>query len=498
MTIRPTETTSKTRSIEDILSGVSRRIRIRKVSNWASIGLAIGCFVAVVIAGIHAAGAPVPWWVLPLTALSFAIIGAIAGALIPVSTSAAAARLVDRHYQLKDRSITGLQFQNESDVVRRLQAEDARRHLDRVVPADCVPIAANRPALFSSISFSVIALVMLLAAGPRIPQGLDASPAKLAVDQAAQLRETMVEDLKELAKETDQPELNELTDKLEELVEELANDSIDKRDMMATLSEMEQAIESAREAMQLEMTDAQMKSLAAAIQPSESMKAAAAAIEQGDYDQAADKLEKVDPDSLSDKERRAVADNLKKFLAKLPPGKQGKLSGAAQQIQSGLESKNSSECKAGMGKLAGLCKSQSQCKKIGECMACQLNSLSQCKSQCKNGGQGNKNGGQGKGKSDSPKSTWGRGATGQANDGPATRIDSARNQEQLTGQQGDGPSTSEVIEAPEGEQDAVRQYASKYQKFRSQAEAVLDSEPLPPGHRATVRAYFENIRPSNE
>ena len=55
-----------------------------------------------------------------------------------------------------------------------------------------------------------------------------------------------------------------------------------------------------------------------------------------------------------------------------------------------------------------------------------------------------------------------------------------------------------MIEAPEGEQSAARAYAQRYQKFRSQAEAVLDTEPLPLGHRETVRQYFENIRPDKE
>lgn len=493
MTTRQPLFDPKSRSIETILSGVSRRIRLRNVGNWASIGLAIGCFVALVIACVSAAVSPVPWLVLPLVAIVFSAVGALVGMVLPVSDSATA-RLVDRFYGLKDRSITGLQFQTQSDPVRRLQTEDARQHLTRVVPADCVAITANRPALISSAGLIMIASAVFITAVPRVPSGLAATPAKLAVDQADVLRRSMISEMKELAKDLDEPELDELNAQLEELVDELEKESIDERDMMATLSEMEQAIQSAREAMQLEMTDAQLQSLAAAIEPSEAMKAVAAAMKEGDYDQAADKLENVDPENMSDKERRAVADNLKKFLSKLPAGKQGKLSGAAEKMQAGLESKNASKCKEGMCQLAGLCKSQSQCKKIGECLSCQLNKLSQCKSQCRGG----KNGGQGKGKSDSPKNSWGRGATGQANNGQATTIDSIRNEEQLTGQQGDGPSTSEVTEAPEGEQDAVRQYASKYQKFRSQAEAVLDSEPLPPGHRETVRAYFENIRPGNE
>ncbi|TWT99009.1 hypothetical protein Pla100_21770 [Neorhodopirellula pilleata] len=486
-----TTPTSDLPTIESLLASVSQRIRLRNVGHWASVGLAAGCFVALIVACISVAVAPVSWMVLPVVMLAFASAGALVGALVPVPSSVTA-RLVDQHYQLKDRTISGLQFQCDADPVRLLQADDARRHLSQINPQACVPITANRPALYSAASMLVIATALLGLARPPLDSGIDAMPVALAVDQADDLRETMLDELEQLKENIDQPELDELTEKLDDLIEELEKESMDERDMLATLSQMEQAIQSAREAMQLEMTDAQMQALAAAIEPSEAMKAAAAAMKEGDYDKASEKLEKIDPADLSDKERRAVADNLKKFLSKLPAGKQGKLSGAAEQMQAGLESKNLSECKDGMCKLAGLCKSQSQCKKIGECMACQLNKLSQCKSQCRGG----KNGGNNASKSNSPKNSWGRGATGKANDGEATRLDATRNQEQLTGQQGDGPSESEVIAAPEGEQDAARLYANQYQKFRNQAEAVLDSEPLPLGHRETVRQYFENIRPS--
>ena len=343
---------------------------------------------------------------------------------------------------------------------------------------------------------SALAIGIVLFAGGNQSDAINAQPVRLAADQASLLRETMLEEIQQLKDEAvEEPELDELTNKLDELLEELATESIDERDMMATLSEMEQAISEARDAMQLEMTDAQLKGLAEALQPSESMKQAAAAMESGDYEKASDKLEAIDPSKLNDKERRAVADNLKKFLAKLDPGQKGQLSGAAEQIQEGLEKKNDSQCKDGICKLAGLCKKQGNCKKIGECMACQLNRLSQCKSQCRGAC---KNGGNKVAKSDSPSQKWGKGSTGSPNDGEATRLDSTRREEQLSGVQGDGPSESEVIEAPEGEQDAMRQFAVTYKKFRSEAEAVLDSEPLPLGHRETVRRYFESIRPSNE
>ena len=67
----------------------------------------------------------------------------------------------------------------------------------------------------------------------------------------------------------------------------------------------------------------------------------------------------------------------------------------------------------------------------------------------------------------------------------------------ITGVQGEGSSERETTQSPEGEQDAARSSQKKYTEFRKQMEEVIDSEPLPLGHRETVRKYFESIRPAN-
>jgi hypothetical protein len=204
-------------------------------------------------------------------------------------------------------------------------------------------------------------------------------------------------------------------------------------------------------------------------------------------------MEAVDPSKLGDKQRRAVADNLKKMVAKLQPGQQGQLSDSITQLAEGLDSKNLSQCKACLSKLAAACKKQGQCKKIGQCMSCQLNRLAQCKCQCRSQCMSNN-----VAKSDSPSQSAGMGVSGKPLGDKSTEIQSTRQQEQLTGTQGEGPSETEILQAPEGQQQAARQYAARYNKFRREAEAVLNSEPLPMSHRETVRTYFEAIRPSYE
>ena len=478
--------------VRQVLNSVRWRIRQRNAIAAASLGAVCGGFTAVALAGV-AAVTPLPWLWLPLAMIAMAAAGGLVGAALPVSL-ATAARRIDAYYGMKDRAITALQFESDPDPVRQMQVNDARHHLRQVRPEDCIRFVPHRPALFSAATLGLLAWAVLLLTPPQSLSD-EAPVVDLAVQQASLLRQTMMPEVAALRQEdADVPEIDALTEQLEELLDEMESESVDELDLMAKLSEIEQAIAQTRDAMQIDVVAAQLNELAAALQGSEAMKRSATAMQEKRYEDAGKQLESIDPAALSDQERRAVSDDLKKFLSKLSQAKSGKLSQAAREIQQGLEQKNDSQCKDGLCQLASLCQTQALNQKIGDCMACQLNRLAQCKGQCRGAG---KNGGESVAKSDSPSQKWGRGASGNP-EGQQTDLDSTRHQEQLTGAQGAGPSESEVLEAPEGEQAAARAFAARYQKFRSQAEAVLDSEPLPLGHRETVRQYFERIRPDRE
>jgi hypothetical protein len=172
---------------------------------------------------------------------------------------------------------------------------------------------------------------------------------------------------------------------------------------------------------------------------------------------------------------------------------QAQLGEATGELSEGLESENESQCKGGACKLAGVCKKQGLRRAIGQCLGCQLSLLAECKSNC----QGNcaKNGGMGANKSDSPKLSWGLGASGKPLGEESTTLSSTLNRQEINGQHGDGPSEREITHSPEGRQEATRDYREKYAEYKRMSEAVLESEPLPLGHRQTIRRYFESIRP---
>ena len=88
-----------------------------------------------------------------------------------------------------------------------------------------------------------------------------------------------------------------------------------------------------------------------------------------------------------------------------------------------------------------------------------------------------------------------RGKSGNEPGDKTSLLDSSRKL-QLSGQEGDeGDVETESTTSPEGREQAKRGYRERYDQSQKLNESVLDSEPIPLGHRQTIRKYFELIRP---
>jgi hypothetical protein len=167
------------------------------------------------------------------------------------------------------------------------------------------------------------------------------------------------------------------------------------------------------------------------------------------------------------------------------------LSKATQSLAEGLDG-DRERFRQGAWKLAGQCRKQGTRKKLHDLLRSKCNCLGECKSACEGGmcgarGSGNGNGG----------SSWGL-ATSDNEAGESTAKLRGRN-EQLTGQLGDeGDTETETIRSDPTEQAVQRSYREKYMEYQKLSEAVLESEPIPLGHRQTIRRYFEAIRPTPE
>lgn len=484
--------------LESLLPKIRRRLRLASGLNFAVLGCTVGCAIWLLLTIAVAAGwadLSVPQWlvVAVLQIGGASIIAAGAGYLRRGSDQLAAA-IVDDRYQLKDRATSALQFGGDDDVMRRLQRSEADGHLREVDPVRCVPIQIKRAPVRVAATLALVAAVVMAIHLSTAPTLVARQTLPVAASQAAGLQAEMIPELEKLAEDTEDPEIEKLLEELRDKVERLQSEPVDQADLLVQLSDMQTALAEARAAMQIELTDEMLASLATAIEPAESMQGASEALKDQDYDKASEELQSVDPESLSDKERRAVSDNLKRMVASMTPGKPGSLSANLASLAKNLEDSQMGECKKCLSKIGKQCEKQSQCKKCGQCLSKQISLLAQCKCQCR--GQCDSPFAK---KSNSPSTSVGSAASNEPLGGDSTRLDSGRVRDDITGMMGDrGDSETQILQSPEAQQGAARGYTKKYRDYRRQAEEVLESEPLPQSHRQTVRSYFEAIRPDEQ
>jgi hypothetical protein len=461
----------------------------------AAQGLLVGSCLAIAVSLLRLVVPGVSPWTslaLPLVAL----VGGLVFGLAWRRSWKAAAAAVDSHYKLKDRAITALAFADKGQAteLHKLQVADALRHLERVDARQVAPWKMPRPLPYALGALAVAVVMLMVTGGGGRVEAAIPEPLPEIVSEAQRLEENMLEELEKLNAAQQDPRLEQLIEELKELVQEMKEPGVDQREALAKLSEMQAAVAAAQAEYNLEAVDAQLQNLGDALSPATAMKGLSQALKEGKYDKAAKELEELDPTKLDRKEAKAVSGNLKKLAKDMKDAGQGQLSDATSELAEGLESENESQCKGGACKLAGMCQAQGLRKSIGQCLGCQLGLLAECKGNC----QGNKSGNNPNvARSNSPKNTWGTGASGQPLTDESTSIAATRNRQEITGTQGDGPSEKETSHSPEGREQASRAYKEKYQEYRKTAESVLDSEPLPLGHRQTIRRYFESIRPQN-
>jgi hypothetical protein len=478
------------------LSPVRQRQRKLLLMTSMTWGLLGGSLAAIIAATLRLAGQPLSiqtagWLVLG------GLIAGICGGLIKRLGWHDAAAAVDSRYQLKDRTITALEFsqQPDADDIRKLQVSDASEHLQSIDPHEVAPYRMPRLLPYALAATVAGFALFLIPVNNETANASPTAPLDHIVAAADQLDEELVEDLEKVNEEAKDEELDELVKELKEMLKEMKEPGVDERDAIAKMSEMQAAIAALQQEYNSAKMDANLEAVGEAFAPAAALKAAAESLKGQKYDKAADELSKVDFDQLSRKEAKAVTDKLSKLAKDLEKGQPGsELSKCLNGMCEGLKNKNASQCKSNAGKLCKLCKKQGLCKKVGNCLGCQLALLSQCKGQCKS----NKSGYCKKvALSDSPSQNWGMGESHKPLGDKKPDLDGNRNRDDITGIAGDGPSEKEISHSPEGRQEAARGYRQVYNEYQKKSEAVLESEAFPLGQRQIIRNYFEAIRPQN-
>ncbi|MEO2016194.1 MAG: hypothetical protein ABGZ53_17685 [Fuerstiella sp.] len=419
-----------------------------------------------------------------------------------------AAAAVDHHYRLKDRTVTALEFTNQPTTTpwQKLQVQDATSHLGSVNPRDVVPIGAPRRWGWAVLSVMAATTLMLWPFGGETQAY---TSQRGGIDQAAVAIHFELDEMEQLAEESGIEELMKLVLRLREDVEQLEMPETDVRESLVTISEMQQKMQEMMAQMNVAGMDAQLSALAEALAGAQAFKAAAEALEKGDLEKAAQELENVNPEDMDRRESRPTSEKLSKMAAAATKRGLSKMSKTLLQLSEAVKTGDSEATREFSKDLAQEVKRHSLAKSLHNMLNSKSDKLGASKTLCSvnsnsNGeGQGAGEGlnlaqGQSDQKSNSASQKAGAKSAGNI-DGEKTKLESQRQMANLTGQLGEGgDSEYETITSQEAQEQARRRAREAFAKYQKMSEAVLESEPIPLGHRQTIRKYFELIRPTSE
>lgn len=492
--------------IVESLRSVGHRTRMQRLFDSLSTGLLIGTIHSIPFIILHWFGFGLlpltSWGLLAVFCVGGLAFGAIVWALSRVRDRESA-RKIDSSYNFKDRLLTSVRllWSKNPTMMERLQLEDAALHAQKVDARIVAPYRIPKN-LYRAMTLLVVAVGLCLIS-PYFDQTKTleaAQPVEEVVAVIEQIKEELLEELEQLARENPEEEqLETLSEEMKELLEQLQQQETDPREALSTLSQMEAALNQAISEFNLEAMDESLMELAETLSAAESTRSASQALKQGEYAKAADELEKADAESLSKQERKALADQLKKNAGFMMSRNQAKFAKLAEKLADEMSESDCQGAKESMCEIAGVCKNQGLRKGICQGLGNKLAMLSLCKSDCAGACQSKKDGGNSNKKSKNPSTNWGKGTAGDPASGEETQMDSNRDLKQITGMKGAGPSEFETIKSSEGGEEVTsRSYQEAYRDYRKMSESVLETEPIPLGQRKMIRQYFESIRPQGE
>lgn len=456
--------------------------------SWGLIaGGVIGCFGGLA----RLLGDAVGWEAVAGPVLAGPVLGALYASLKSRPLRAAAVA-TDQRYGLQDRMTTAWSFLTHGTPDtpwQALQVADAETHLEGVDPREVAPYRTPR-SLPAGLILSLGALLLGYLSTSAPPVVAAAVSNDVVVAQANRAADELAK-LEEFQQEEADPLVEELMQQLARKIEELRQPGIDPKEALAKLSEMEAALQAQQMQLSSQQTDAQLKAVGDALSLAEELQAAGQAMSEGKLEEAAEHLMKLqDLPKVDRQTEKALTEKLQQLAKNSGSGAPRQLQEALQQLSMGLGQGNASQFHDGLHGLAGECRKQARRTRLADLLRKQCQCLSECKSecegQCQKPGSSNKKGGK----------NWGLASSGNEPGDKSARLNSPH-QMNITGQESnEGDVDIETEQTPEARQEAVRQYREKVDKYQQLSESVLDSEPIPLGHRQTIRRYFELIRPA--
>jgi hypothetical protein len=495
------------------LQPVLRRQQWLIVVKSAVTGLLVGSVAAALLGlGKGLFAAPAPGWALAGLIVAGPVFGTMLGRLRRPDWHGAA-RAVDEHYHLKDRTTTALAFvaRPPLSVFQEVEIADALKQLGRIDPAEVVPLRLPR-SFAAAVGVTAVALALLFwpgaapdasAAAPEAVPGIVAEAENIAED---------LDDLEKAAREAGDEKLLELVQELRKKVEAMKQPGVSLRDAMSTISEIQSAIGAHAAELNTQLVDEKLRDLGQAMDAAASLEKAAKALQDGDYEKAAKALENPGEPRFDGREAKAAGEKMNRISQDMRQAGLRRLGDATKRMAAGMRGEKK-EYREGARELAKEVRQQERRKRINELLARENSRLNECKNRSqqsylewlKQQGKGgkkedkdSKNESQDAGQ-EKPQQASGRGEKpGRDPRGNRTRLTPAREEDKLPSQPGAGEEGERTIDGngPRGTGRAMRPTREQYQKYRREVEAALEREPIPIGQREAIRRYFDLIHAS--
>jgi hypothetical protein len=512
-----------------LLRPVLRRQRWQQVFAAASLGLLLASIACLVLGlvGRLAGYILLPTWSMVL----LLVVGPVAGAALAWLRRTdwqAAARAVDQTCDLKDCTVSALDFADRTEVTtfHELTQRDAIRYVEAVEPRRAAPLCVPGTAPWAIAALVLALLVLPQSAPPPAPAAAPSEPPQAVVDEADKIEKYAAE-LAKLAEAEQHPGLKKLAEEMKKSAEQLRQPGVDTRAAMARISELQKMLAGIKAELNTQLVEGQLKDLGGALREAPRTEQAGKALQDARLAQAAQLLEDLAKDkgdskdpqkAKSDPGNRAAGEKVERVAKQISGKKLERLSQAAEKIAEGLKG-DDQKMQQGARDLADEVRQQERRQRINELLAREDRRLQDCKSNCEKNNILSHNQKPGAPKSSStpqvasarpqPDRAGGKdgNASGQRDKSSSRHKDGSQPQrgkpgndrKDAAGSANPGPAETEAGDAPGDARAGTARRSlppEVYRRSRQLAEAMIDNEAIPLGYRETIRKYFELLRPS--
>ena len=474
---------------------VRRRLNVQGYFQTLAKFLLIGLLVCVpvVIVDSLVTSFNIPPFVYACVACGIALAAFVVRLIRPVDLHEAA-RAIDIDGSLKDRVVSGLeQIEHKSnETLSALQLQDTSKRLQTIPLKQVARYALPRETKYVAlVAIFVVAFSFVeFFAPPATSTEIDYSP-QIAAEADVLLN--TIDEAKRDAELSEDEELKEILEEIEKRTQELKKPQISPKEALARMTELTALLKTKIDPIKMAQQEALMKGLGQQFIGNPILGEFGQKLKKGDYDEAADKLDKVAQDipKFDQEQKQNLSDELKRAGNSL---KDSDLSGLGGQLSGAGDALGDNDGEGAQGKLSESSKSirnfdllKNRNQKLEE-LLCACEECKNCIGACCAGGNALSN---------NPSDKAGT-KTSESQQGELTSLDSTLNLEQLKGVQGEGDSSVETTKASAEGQESSLSYKDAYMKYQKLSEDAMTEEQIPLSYKFYVKRYFESIKPAEE